>query len=105
MVHNGEESDSGVDAFSFSKKSTVASACLFDLLAMECAIPEPPYKGNVTKRSAGLLMYRRRGDGLEVFLVHPGGPFWKKKDAGSWTIPKGEFTDGEDPLDAARHDL
>jgi predicted NUDIX family NTP pyrophosphohydrolase len=52
------------------------------------------------KKSAGLLMYRRRGDALEVFLVHPGGPFWAKKDDGSWSIPKGEFVE-EDGLQAA----
>ncbi|HEX2918706.1 MAG TPA: NUDIX domain-containing protein [Edaphobacter sp.] len=53
------------------------------------------------KRSAGLLMYRRNDDALEVFLVHPGGPFWAKKDLGAWTIPKGEYTDDEEPLAAA----
>jgi predicted NUDIX family NTP pyrophosphohydrolase len=53
------------------------------------------------KRSAGLLMYRRRDTTLEVFLVHPGGPFWAKKDLGAWTIPKGEYNDEEDPLRAA----
>jgi predicted NUDIX family NTP pyrophosphohydrolase len=54
-----------------------------------------------TKQSAGILLYRRTTDSLEVFLVHPGGPFWKNKDAGSWTIPKGEFTSDEPALDAA----
>lgn len=53
------------------------------------------------KRSAGILVYRRREDVLEVFLVHPGGPFWAKKDLGAWTVPKGEYTDEEEPLDAA----
>ena len=57
------------------------------------------------KRSAGLLMFRRRASGLEVFLVHAGGPFWAKKDAGAWMIPKGEYTDGELPLDAARREF
>jgi predicted NUDIX family NTP pyrophosphohydrolase len=52
------------------------------------------------KQSAGLLLFRRRGD-LEVLLVHPGGPLWAKKDEGAWSIPKGELTDGEDPLSAA----
>jgi predicted NUDIX family NTP pyrophosphohydrolase len=52
------------------------------------------------KRSAGLLMYRRR-EVLEVFLVHPGGPFWAKKDLAAWTIPKGEYDDAEEPLAAA----
>ena len=50
-------------------------------------------------------MYRRREGRLEVFLVHPGGPFWKNKDAGAWSIPKGEFGKGEDPLAAARREF
>src|SRR5215469_7227 len=56
------------------------------------------------KRSAGLLMYRR-AHGLEVFLVHPGGPFWVNKDLGAWSIPKGEYTDAEEPLTAARREF
>jgi predicted NUDIX family NTP pyrophosphohydrolase len=56
------------------------------------------------KQSAGLLLYRR-GDELEVFLVHPGGPFWAGKDAHAWSIPKGEFGVGEDPLSAARREF
>jgi len=55
----------------------------------------------MTKRSAGLLLFRRRGEAIEVFLVHPGGPFWAKKDMGAWSIPKGEYAEGEDPLAAA----
>ena len=57
------------------------------------------------KQSAGLLMYRRRGGALEVLLVHPGGPFWAKKDQGAWSIPKGEYEPGEDPLVAARREF
>ena len=57
------------------------------------------------KQSAGLLMYRRREGVLEVFLVHPGGPFWAKKDLGTWTIPKGEYGPDEIPLDAARREF
>jgi len=57
------------------------------------------------KTSAGLLLYRHNDGGLEVFLVHPGGPFWAKKDDGAWSIPKGEFEPGEDPLDAARREF
>jgi predicted NUDIX family NTP pyrophosphohydrolase len=57
------------------------------------------------KRSAGLLLYRRRNTGVEVFLVHPGGPFWAKKDTGSWSIPKGEYAVDEDPLEAARREF
>jgi predicted NUDIX family NTP pyrophosphohydrolase len=53
------------------------------------------------KHSAGLLMYRIRQGQLEVFLVHPGGPFFRKKDEGVWSIPKGEIEPGEDPLDTA----
>ena len=59
----------------------------------------------MAKQSAGLLVYRVRERELEVFLVHPGGPFWAKKDAGAWSIPKGEFVVGEDPLDAARREF
>jgi predicted NUDIX family NTP pyrophosphohydrolase len=55
----------------------------------------------VPRRSAGLLMYRGRHRDLEVFLVHPGGPHFAKKDEGYWTIPKGEYLDGEQPLEAA----
>jgi predicted NUDIX family NTP pyrophosphohydrolase len=54
-----------------------------------------------SKQSAGILMYRHTAAGVEVFLVHPGGPFWKKKDKAAWTIPKGEFTDEEEALSAA----
>ena len=57
------------------------------------------------KRSAGLLLYRRNEHGLEVFLVHPGGPYWSRKDLGAWSIPKGEYTDAEDPLVAARREF
>jgi len=57
------------------------------------------------KESAGLLLYRRSNGLLEVFLVHPGGPFWAKKDAGSWSIPKGEIEAGEDLLEAAKREF
>jgi predicted NUDIX family NTP pyrophosphohydrolase len=59
----------------------------------------------MAKRSAGLLMFRRKGGEEEVFLVHPGGPFWAGKDAGAWTVPKGEYVDGEEPLDAAKREF
>jgi predicted NUDIX family NTP pyrophosphohydrolase len=61
--------------------------------------------GAVPKQSAGLLMYRRRGATLEVLLVHPGGPLWASRDAGAWTLPKGEFGDRETALDAARREF
>jgi predicted NUDIX family NTP pyrophosphohydrolase len=53
------------------------------------------------KQSAGLLLYRGSSPALELLLVHPGGPFWAKKDLGAWSIPKGEYEDGEDPLGVA----
>ncbi len=58
-----------------------------------------------SKRSAGLLMYRRRLEATEVFLVHPGGPIWAKKDEGAWTIPKGEYNEDEEPLEAAKREF
>ncbi|HST41289.1 MAG TPA: NUDIX domain-containing protein [Conexibacter sp.] len=58
------------------------------------------------RRSAGILLHRRLDGGEpEVLLVHPGGPFWAKKDAGAWSIPKGEHGDDEDPLTAARREF
>jgi predicted NUDIX family NTP pyrophosphohydrolase len=57
------------------------------------------------KQSAGLLIYRRRNGELEVFLVHPGGPFWRNKDQGAWSIPKGEFAPDDDPLEAAKREF
>jgi predicted NUDIX family NTP pyrophosphohydrolase len=59
----------------------------------------------VPAQSAGILVHRRRGGAPEVLLVHPGGPFWARRDEGAWSIPKGEYTSGEDPLDAARREF
>jgi predicted NUDIX family NTP pyrophosphohydrolase len=59
----------------------------------------------MTKLSAGILLYRYHGNSLEVFLVHPGGPFWAKKDYASWSIPKGEYEEPEDPLAAAQREF
>ena len=53
------------------------------------------------KLSAGILFYRRREDGVEVLLVHPGGPFWARRDEGAWSIPKGEFVEGEEDAELA----
>lgn len=50
-------------------------------------------------------MYRKKDGGIEFFLVHPGGPYWAKKDEGAWSVPKGEFEGGEDPLEAARREF
>lgn len=57
------------------------------------------------KKSAGILLYRIRDSKIEVFLVHPGGPFWIRKDVNAWSVPKGEFTDEEDPLATARREF
>jgi predicted NUDIX family NTP pyrophosphohydrolase len=57
----------------------------------------PTRSATATASSAGILLYRVAPDGPEVLLVHPGGPFWARRDAGAWSIPKGEYDDGEDP--------
>ncbi|RBM18393.1 NUDIX hydrolase [Prauserella sp. PE36] len=57
------------------------------------------------KRSAGILLYRRTGGDPEVLLGHMGGPFWARKDAGAWTVPKGEYADDEEPVAAARREF
>ncbi|MEP6613325.1 MAG: NUDIX domain-containing protein [Mucilaginibacter sp.] len=56
-------------------------------------------------QSAGILLYRKTGYSLQVFLVHPGGPFFKNKDLGAWSIPKGEFLDDEETLTAAKREF
>ena len=53
------------------------------------------------QHSAGILLYRRRGDNIEVLLGHPGGPYWARKDAGAWMVPKGALEPGEKPIEAA----
>jgi predicted NUDIX family NTP pyrophosphohydrolase len=67
-------------------------------------VPEAKLSGR-SARSAGILLYRRRDDRLEVLLVHPGGPLWARRDAGVWSIPKGEYADEEEPLAAARREF
>jgi predicted NUDIX family NTP pyrophosphohydrolase len=59
----------------------------------------------MAKMSAGILLFRRRSGGVELMLVHPGGPFWAKKDAGAWSIPKGLADEGEDLLAAAKREF
>ena len=63
------------------------------------------YTERMPKVSAGLVMYRMRGGEIEVLLVHPGGPFWAKKDAGAWFIPKGEVKPHEDLFSAAKREF
>jgi predicted NUDIX family NTP pyrophosphohydrolase len=57
------------------------------------------------RRSAGILLYRRAAEGTEVLLVHPGGPFWQRKDAGAWSLPKGEYEEGDDLEACARREF
>lgn len=59
----------------------------------------------MSKQSAGILVYKKIDNQLQVFLVHPGGPFWAKKDGGAWSIPKGEYLDDEEPLTAAKREF
>lgn len=60
----------------------------------------------MARKSAGLLMFRRRPGGrVEVLLAHPGGPFWARKDEGAWTLPKGEYGESEEPLEAAKREF
>jgi predicted NUDIX family NTP pyrophosphohydrolase len=63
------------------------------------------YRRVMPKASAGVLLFRRKTHGVEVLLVHPGGPLWARKDEGAWSIPKGEIDTGEDPLAAARREF
>ena len=63
------------------------------------------YEDIMAKQSAGILLYRLKDSSLEILLVHPGGPFFAKKDLGAWSIPKGEFQDGEDPTEVAKREL
>lgn len=58
-----------------------------------------------TRTSAGLLLFRRVHGSIEVFLAHPGGPFWRRRDRGAWTVPKGMIEPGEEPLEAARREF
>jgi predicted NUDIX family NTP pyrophosphohydrolase len=67
--------------------------------------PHYPYNAAMPEISAGLIMFRRCEGRLEVLLVHPGGPFWKNKDEGAWSIPKGRVEASEDPLAAARREF
>ena len=59
----------------------------------------------MAQSSAGVLLYRRSGEGIEVLLVHPGGPFWARRDLGAWSLPKGEIDAGEDPVSTARREF
>jgi predicted NUDIX family NTP pyrophosphohydrolase len=68
-------------------------------------VPPPANRRSSNRRSAGILLHRRRDGRLEVLLVHPGGPIWARRDAGVWSIPKGEYDAGDDPFEAARREF
>jgi predicted NUDIX family NTP pyrophosphohydrolase len=72
---------------------------------MDAADPAADSFRAMPTRSAGILLYRRRTEGPDVLLVHPGGPFWQRKDLGAWSIPKGEYEEGEDPRACARREF
>jgi predicted NUDIX family NTP pyrophosphohydrolase len=59
----------------------------------------------MTKRSAGILLFRHNDGSVQVLLIHPGGPYWRRKDEGAWSIPKGLFDEGEEPLSAAKREF
>ena len=59
----------------------------------------------MTKRSAGILLFRRIDGSVQLLLIHPGGPYWRRKDEGAWSIPKGLFDEGEEPLSAAKREF
>src|SRR5206468_12788984 len=87
------------------RRSRMAAGC--DLSRTLRNTPPSWHGSRVPKsnRSAGLLMFRRSRGELEVLLAHPGGPFWRDKDRASWPVPKGEYSDNEDPLAAARREF
>ena len=74
-------------------------------MAVRGGLEGPEARLTVAKRSAALLLYRRRGGELEVLIAHPGGPLWAKRDAGAWSVPKGEIERGEEPLAVARREF
>jgi predicted NUDIX family NTP pyrophosphohydrolase len=80
--------------------------CLFSLKTVEGLDKRAAlYAPGVPSPSAGILLFRRRDDGIEVLLVHPGGPFWARRDLGAWSLPKGEIEAGEEPAAAARREF
>lgn len=97
--HNGTKHDMGRAIRPTTGKRNMASV---DTIRPRRMTQETPV---AAKFSAGLLVHRGGERALEVFLVHPGGPYWKNKDAGAWSIPKGEYAQGEDALDAARREF
>jgi predicted NUDIX family NTP pyrophosphohydrolase len=76
-----------------------------DNAAADCTFSIIGVIANMPAKSAGIIAFRRKRGNIEVLLVHPGGPFWRNKDLGAWSIPKGEYDPGDDPEDAARREF
>ena len=95
----------------FGRRRKTLARCLtaafgWSSILRSCSRGRAEWHGDhMAKRSAGILMYRWKDREPELFLVHPGGPFWAKKDDGAWSIPKGLYEAGEDPLAAARREF
>jgi predicted NUDIX family NTP pyrophosphohydrolase len=96
----------GTDAVIASDDKTVLAGNRYGSTG-DCAVVRNGDLGTCmgSSKSAGILLCRRRGELLEVFLVHPGGPYWARKDNGAWSIPKGEYARGEDALAAAQREF
>lgn len=75
------------------------------IAAIFCACKNQANFNTGMRKSAGILLYRKHNGQYQVLLVHPGGPFWEKKESGAWSIPKGEYLDSEDPLQAAIREI
>ncbi len=89
----------GLKTFTTKTTKDHKASCIFVSFVVSSRTPPMP------KTSAGILLFRRRPRGVEVLLVHPGGPFWAKKDDGAWSIPKGETESGEDTVVAAKREF
>lgn len=90
---------------SFSRKRTAVCGVTLIHRALERVDEVIAQENSLPKLGAGIVLFRKRPSGLQVLLVHPGGPFWKNKDLGAWSIPKGEYMEGEDPLAAAKREF
>ena len=91
------------DTVQGQEETIIARYCSLPIAGVTGGTPLNSVRGSIS--SAGILMYRRAGSSLQVLLVHPGGPYWRSKDEGAWSIPKGELDAGEDAGEAARREF
>ncbi|HVV37419.1 MAG TPA: NUDIX domain-containing protein [Acidimicrobiales bacterium] len=111
LIEGMAQAIGGIDISAFDARDPYRAGCR--VVTTQTGAPPPPAPNAATvgethhmaKQSAALLVYRRTGEELEVLIVHPGGPYWAKKDDGAWSLPKGEYVDGEDPLTVARREF